>query len=216
MLEARHARVGHFGRANGIGHMAFECDALFFGLVGDGEDGVAWDKRLQLDKVGVAVFQIGDRTPRVVRRGNENRAWKARFGTIEHWSGGKDVWPDEATEFNFGTPTLHDLKFTAHVTNFGDTICDEEWKRNVFGSGKPIAENQMHVHVPQAGDQKESSAIDASRGAWILCKFCGTDRENTLPFKGDSLIRPHRACADVDDVDMVEDEEVVRRRLLSE
>src|SRR5215469_15758630 len=100
MFEAFHAGIGHFGGANGIGHVAFEGDLLLFCFVGDGEDGFAGDERLKLDEIRAPVFQISDSASPVFWRRNWDGAWKTRLRTIEHRSRRVDVRSDEMPSFN--------------------------------------------------------------------------------------------------------------------
>src|SRR6266446_4320478 len=159
MLETFHARFGHFGSADRVGHVACKGDLLFFGLVSDGEDCVAWDERLQLDEVRAATLEVGDSAARIVWRGNGDGTWKTRLRAIEHGPRGINVRADEAAGCDFAAPGLNDVEFTAHVANACDPVGDEERQRNIFRARKPIAKCEMNMHVPETGDHEEVAAL---------------------------------------------------------
>ena len=190
--------------------MAFEGDLLFFGFVSDSEDGVAWDQRLQFDEVRAATLEVGDSAARIVWRGDGDGTWKTRLRAIEHGPGGINARADEAAGCELAAPVLNDVEFTAHVANACDPVGDEQGQRNIFRARKPIAECEMNVHVPEAGDRKEAAAINDWRTAREFCGLAGADRNDAFVVDDQGLIALERAGAYVNDGDMLEDERSVR------
>ena len=216
MLEAFHPRIRHFARSDGIRNVALERNFLFFGFVGDGENRVARNERLQFDEIGAAFFEVVDSAARVVGSGDGDGTWETRLGAVEHGAGSENARTNEAAGFDFVAPVLEDFQLAAHVANAGNAVGDEERKRDFLRAGKPIAENQMNVHVPQAGNEKESAAIEGWRVARILDGLAGTDRFDVILVEDDGLILQQRAGAHVDDGNVVEDEQIVERRFLGQ
>jgi len=88
-----------------------------FGLVSDGEDGVARDERLQLDEVRAATLEVGDSAARIVLGGNGDGTLENALRAIEHGPRGINARADEAAGCDFAAPGLNDVEFTAHVAN---------------------------------------------------------------------------------------------------
>ena len=171
---------------------------------------------MQLDEIGAAFFEIVDGAAGVVGRADGDGAWEARLGAIEHGAGSKDARANETTGFDFVAPVLHDIELAAHVANASDAVGDEKREGDFLRGGKPIAEDEMNVHVPQAGDEKEAVAIEGRRIARIFRGLARADRRDVIFFENDGLIGLQRACAHIDDGDVVEDEQIVGRRFLGE
>ncbi len=109
---------------------------------------------------------------------------------------------------------LHDVQFAAHVPHAGDAVGNEERQRNVPRIGKPVAKNQMHVHVPQPGNQEKAAAVYDRRVSRILCGLPWAGIGNAIALKDYGLIRLQSARANVNDRHILEHQEIGRRRIL--
>ena len=64
---------------------------------------------------------------------------------------------------DFLPPLLQYIEFAAHVTHAGHAVGNEQRQRDLLTMREPISEHGVDVHVPKAGDEKLSRAIDAER-----------------------------------------------------
>ena len=196
--------------------MPLERDFLFAGFLGNGKNGFARDKRLQLDEVRAALLQLVDRTPAVFGSCNRDRTGKARLGPIQHRTGGHDARSQHAPAFNLVPPGLNGCEVAAHVANAGDAVGNEKWQGNFLSPREPIAKNKVHVHVPQTGNQKRASAVqNYGSVARITSLLAGADRGDAVPFNDDDLVRMDFAGPHVDDIDVGDDRHVLKRPILA-
>ena len=106
---------------------------------------------------------------------------------------------------NLLPPLLEHIEFAAHVAHASDAVGDEQRQRDFFAARKPVAEDHVDVHVPQAGDQKfafaiDRDAIDAAR----LHAIFGTDHgENPCAAYQHAAMRERLAALYVDHRDVV-------------
>src|SRR5215472_2413965 len=211
VFEAVHTGVGHFAGADRIGDVAGKGNFLLAGFFDGSENGIAGDQRLKLDEVGAGLFEVVDGAAGVFRRGNGDGTRKARFRAVEHGAGGHDPRTEEAAAFDFVAPILYGFEVAAHVANAGDSIGDEKRQRDLLGTGKPIAEFEMDVHVPETGDEVRAAGVDVGGSvAWIMRGFAGAGVEDSILLDDDDLVRTNLAGADVHDVGVRDDHSVLQ------
>lgn len=214
VLEAVHAGVGHFAGTDGVGNVTFKGDVLFFGFFGDGEDGVARDEGLQLDEVRAALLEVVDGFAGVFGRGDGDGAGETGLGAVEHGAGGDNARAGEFAVFNLVAPFLDDGEFAAHVANASDAVGDEQRERNPLRSGKPVAEDEVDVHIPEPWDEIAAASAGGGRIARVTHGFAWTDVADAVFFDDYDLTGKDGAGADVNDVDVGKDECVLERPIL--
>ena len=213
MLEAVHSGSGHFAGANGIRNVSFKRNFLFLGFGGNGEDSVARDERLQLDEINATTFQFVNGAGTIFGSGDGDGIGEARLGAIEHGAGGQDSWTDEASTLDFVAPGLNSFEIAAHIAHAGDAIGDEKRQGNFLGEGKPVAKGEMDVHVPEARDEVAAFGADTGSVARVTSAFAA-DGVDAIALNDDDLVAANLAGADVDDVDVGDDEGVFEGPML--
>ena len=86
--------------------------------------------------------------------------------------------------------------------------------RNACGAGKPVSENQMHVHVPQPGNQEQAAAVHARRISRILRRLACPHQKNVLAFEDYGLLGLQSAGSNVNNGHIVEHQQIGRSRFL--
>ncbi len=216
MLKAVHAGTGHFTGAHGIGNVPFERNFLFAGFLRNREDGFAGNKRLQLDEIRATLLQLDDRASPVFRSRHSDRAGEARLRAIEHGSRSHDARTQQSPALDVIPPGLDNLQFAAHISHTGNAIRDEQRQRNFLGPRKPVAKHQVDMHVPQARDEKTAFTVqDRGSVTGVARILSRADRGDAVLFDNDDLVRANLSRADIDDVDVGDDDSVLKRPVLS-
>ncbi len=71
------------------------------------------------------------------------------------------IWgTEQAPGLDLCAPVLERLKIATHVAHTRDAVGDEQWQHHPLVGRQPIAEDGMHVHVPQAGNQEFTVGVD--------------------------------------------------------
>ena len=169
---------------------------------------------MQLDKVRATFLQVVHGAPPVFGSGNRNRTRKARLRSVEHWPRSKNPRPNHPSGFNLVPPILHNVQVAAHVADAGHAVGDKERQRNILRVREPVAERQVHMHVPQARYQVPSLAIYAVGVARILGGFARPHGVNAVALQHHRLIRLQLSRAYVHDGHVVQNQQVRRGRFL--
>ena len=194
--------------------MADERDVLLAGFVGDGEDGVARNQRLEFDEVDAAALQVVDRAAAIVRSRDRDRTGKTRLRAIEHGAGDDHARADQGAGGDFFAPLLKHFQVAAHIAHAGYAVGDEQRQRDVFAARKPVAEDGVDVHVPEAGDEELAGAVHMCPGQFYAHTPAGAgDRFDFSVANYDGAARLWRSAGSVDDGDVVDDQIGRGRRL---
>ena len=81
-------------------------------------------------------------------------------------------------------------------------------------TGEPIAENQMHVHIPETGNQEKAAAIHARCVPRIPRRLAAPHRSDVVTLEDDGLLGLQSPRSNVNDRHMVQHQQIVNGGLL--
>src|SRR5271170_4199190 len=132
----------------------------FFCFVRGGEVSIARNQRLNFDEVRAVGFQLIHDSASVRGVFHGRGTWKGGNGTIEHGACDEHARPEKITGCDARAPFFQRLQIASHIAHASDSVRDKEQGDYLFVFREPSAENFMHVHIPQAGDQILAARVD--------------------------------------------------------
>ena len=165
MFLAALAGLGGFERADGFGNVAGEGDADGSGFLGNGEIGFARQAAIDLEKIVAAPGQQIDGEASLIGGGDGDGAGR-NAGGGEHQRAVEESGGDDARNVGAGAPLLDQRQRDAgkHLAHAGDPVGHQHRKEGV-------GQAQVHVHVPESGDQKFAASVDDLRAVRDLDLF---------------------------------------------
>src|ERR1700723_196744 len=202
MLLTALAGIRRFERADGFRDVAGEYDADRAGFGGDGEISFARNAVVDLQKIDAAARQSVHGVSTVI--GGGDGYGSGRRGTIPQHGrtvdeAGRDDLRNIARDFPSGAPGLNhgNGNTREHLTHAGDPVGDQQREVN-------LRHAEVRVHIPQAGDQKFSFAVD-DHDAFGRADFF-VDHRNALAIDGDGESFARGRAGGVDYGDVFEDD----------
>ena len=123
---ARLAGVRCFCRRDRVGYVAGEGQPDLLRFVGDGEVGLAWEERVDLDEVGALVLEVADGAACLLLVRDPHGARPHGLGPVEERAAGDDPRAHERAGGDPLAPRLEELEVAAHVADAGHAVGDEE------------------------------------------------------------------------------------------
>jgi len=193
MLDALLTRCDGLRDAHFVWYMADEGQTLLASLIHGRKVRLARDQGLSLDEVHVLPLERVDGSSSLC--GSSDRDGTGEAGALSIWQ----VTIQHGTRYDH--PRTHDLAFynliapgrqhrnvSAHIAYARDTIGYQQGQDNVPAARKPVSKSAMHMHIPQAWNEKVAFAVDDTRVGRNL-KMCRA---------GDSgdVVSAHDHCSD--------------------
>ncbi len=221
VLEALLPRIRRLGGADRVRHVADEGDAAPAALVRDREVGVPRDERLELDEIDAAALEHRDRPPPVLRRRHGDRRGELRLRPIQHRPRDDQPRTDPRSPRRRLSRLQDRLQIAPHVARAGDAIGEQEGQDHFPAAGHPVAEERVHVHVPEARDQELARGVDrAGTGGRSSASGAGPHLRDPRTLDDDRHVLPQGAARGIDHGDVRDHERrggtAVRRRSLRE
>ena len=178
MFKGALAGVDGLGGTNAVRHVTDEVDVLAAGLACDGEVSLARDAGLDFDEVGSAVMEHVDGGAAALRRGDGDGGVIGGVRSVEHGSGDDHARAEEPVRLDIVAGFEDRVESAAHVADAGDAEGGEERKCEVAAVARGFAEEDVRVHVPEAGH--EEAAVRVDDGALCGIVGCGIVRSGIV------------------------------------
>ena len=183
MFLAELAGLSGFKRADGFGNVAGERDADGAGFLGDGEVGFARQVVIDLEKIVAAAGQEIDGVAGLIGGGDGEGAGRDVAGG-EHQRAVEESGGDDTRDIGAGAPLLDHREGDAgeHFAHAGDAVGHQHRE-------KGVGQTQVHVHVPESGDEKFAAGIDDLRAGRDFDFFPDGENASAGDDHGDVLKR---------------------------
>jgi quercetin dioxygenase-like cupin family protein len=191
MLDTLHAGIGGFGDSHEVRHVADEGNAELFRLVGDRKEHLARQAGVNLHVVVAVLLRAANRLAVLLGGTRRDRLRPPRLWPVDDRAGDREARPDHAAVGD-APALLQVVRVAPHHANAGDPVRDEERQVALVAP--------VHVHVPEAGDQKLASALD-ERSLFGNRYFAANRRDAPVAYEH-GHIRPRRRAGGVDHGDM--------------
>jgi len=116
-----------------------------------------------LDEVYAAYFERLHGVTRFAGVADRDAAGMAGRRPDEDWSGGDNTWSNRGSSFDLVAPAEEHIPVATHIAHARYAVRNEKpkpWLPELHG-GRP-GKSQMHVHIPQTGDEELATRIDGA------------------------------------------------------
>ena len=193
MLDALHARIGSFARADLEGDVPGDVDAMRPGLVREGEEGLVRYHGVDLDEVHPALLPGAHGRARLGAVRNPDRVGIQRAGSVDAATRRHHARAHPRALGDLLTPALDLAEVAAHVADAGHPVRDQQ--RQVVDVRIPRG---VHVHVPETRDHELARGLDDPRPVGNLQLLRLADLRDPLAANQDRHVSPGRGLGDVD------------------